>query len=378
MILLESTVPDSEERDRIKSYFKADIDFCYQCGGCTGVCPWGELTDFNPRKLIRIAQLGLSNLTSEDIWYCTSCSECVDHCPHQILVPEIMSSLRASNIEKGKLPKPAQEALESLYSLGNPWGGSKRKRIEWTKDLNISEYEDQEVLWWVGCTPAYDERSQEVAKVLTKIFDAIDVDFGILGLEEQCCAEMALWLGEVGLFESFVEKNLEIFKNSGAEKIITTSPHCYDVFRNRYPDIGIDFLHYTQYLHEKLGDFRFSNEFNFNVIYQDPCTLARRNEVYEEPRVLLQKVPGLNLLELDKNRGMALCCGGGGGRILMETDPEERFSNIILENALNKGAEVLATTCPFCLLNFEDSVKTLGVEDQIRIMDISEILFKAL
>lgn len=367
--------PDLDLREQIKERLGEDISVCYQCGGCTGVCPWGEVgRDFNPRVLMRKGQLGIGDIISDDIWFCTTCNECVSQCPHQVDIPFVMSSIRSLSVEKAKVPGELQDALESMFRLGNPWSGSVRKRTEWTEDAEVEDYEDQEMLWWVCCTPAYDERNQDVAQALTEVLNFLDASYGIVGRDEKCCGNSARRMGEEGLFQELREENMKTIGKSGANKILTTSPHCYNSFKNEYPDLDAEVLHYTQYLNRRKDDLDFLEEFDHTVAYKDPCYLGRHNDIYEEPRELLKSVPGLDFVEMDRNRETALCCGGGGGRIWADTDPQERFSNTGVEDALDAGADVLATACPYCTMNFEDSVKTLDVEDEIEIMDIAEII----
>ncbi|KXA89171.1 hypothetical protein AKJ62_03640 [candidate division MSBL1 archaeon SCGC-AAA259D14] len=371
--------PDLDTREEITNRLGEDLPLCYQCGGCTGVCPWGEVGGgLNPRVIMRRGQLGIGNILSDEIWLCTTCDECVDQCPHQVNLPSVMSSIRSLSVEKAMIPGDLQDALESMFRLGNPWSGSVRKRVEWTKDIEVPDYEDQDMLWWVCCTLSYDDRNRNVARAMAQILNVLDASYGIMGRDEKCCGNSARRMGEEGLFMELRNENMKAIKKLGAEKILTTSPHCYNAFKNEYSDLEADIVHYTQYLHDRMDDIDFLGEFGHTVAYKDPCYLGRHNNVYEEPRELLKSIPELELIEMDRNRETALCCGGGGGRIWAETDPEQRFSNIGVEDALESGADILATACPYCTLNFEDSAKTLDIEDEIDIMDIAEILLSVI
>ncbi len=370
---------DLETRREIMDRLGEDLNVCYQCAGCTGVCPWGEVgRDFNPRLLLRRGQLGVGDILSDDIWYCTTCNECVEQCPHEVNIPFVMSSIRSMSVEEAKMPKELQDALESMFKLGNPWSGSVRKRTEWTEEVNVPDYEDQDMLWWVCCTYAYDERNQEVVQDLTRVMNTIDASYGIVGKDEKCCGNSARRMGEEGLFMELEDENTQTIKKTGADKILTTSPHCYNAFKNEYEELDAEVIHYTQYLKRRLDDLDFLTEFDRTVAYKDPCYLGRHNDIYEQPREILQSIPGLELVEMERNKDRALCCGGGGGRIWADTEPEERFSNIGVEDALEAGADVLATACPYCTMNFEDSVKTLDAEDDIEVMDIAEILWSVM
>jgi Fe-S oxidoreductase len=204
------------------------------------------------------------------------------------------------------------------------------------------------------------------------------VDFGILGIEENCCGESARKVGMEDLFQSLSKGNIDTFKRHGVKKILVSSPHCYHTFRNEYPKVGGDFeiIHITQFLDHliKEGKIKPTKPFPKKVVYHDPCYLGRHNKIYDEPRRVLLNVPELELKEFPDAREDSLCCGGGGGRIWMETKKEERFSNLRIDQAVEVGAEVLALSCPYCMLNFDDSLLTMGKENSLKIMDISEII----
>lgn len=356
---------------------------CYQCGRCTGICPWIKVENkkFSPRKLVHFAQLGFENLFSEeDLWLCTTCDECAAYCPKEVDPPEVIKSIRSVSCERGEVPRGLSDALNNLYELGNPWGRGIRKRAKWAEGLNVEEYDDQDVLLWVGCLGAYDDRNIKSARALARVLENIETSWGTLGADERCCGDSALQSGELMVFEELMDRNMKVIKRSKASKIVTISPHCYNTLKNEYPeisDLGVEVLHYTQYLDELSSDLNLG-KFESTVTYQDPCYLGRLNEVYEAPRNLLERIPELELVEMKNSRDSGICCGGGGGRFWLETEPEERLSNMRLEEALAVGADVLATACPFCLVNFEDSAKYLNVENEMKVLDISEIVLNSL
>jgi Fe-S oxidoreductase len=237
------------------------------------------------------------------------------------------------------------------------------------------------VLFYVGCTPSYDERIQNVARCIAGVLEKACVPFGILD-REKCSGDPALIMGESALFEDLAAENLRAIKKAGVERILTISPHDFNCFTKHYPeDMGkIDIDHYTRFLADLLdqGDLFFEKEYPKKVTYQDPCYLGKHNGIYEEPRRLLRAVPGLELVEMGRNREDSLCCGGGGGRMWADFDEAAHLAEVRVLEALETGAEVLATACPFCLINFEDAVKVLDKEDAIVVRDVSEILFEAM
>jgi Fe-S oxidoreductase len=208
------------------------------------------------------------------------------------------------------------------------------------------------------------------------------VDFGILGASEVCCGESARKAGQESLFQSLAESNITTFNEAGVKRIVVTSPHCYNSFKNEYPEFGGDYevIHFTQYLAELIKEekIKFTRELNKKVVYHDPCYLGRHNGIYDEPRQVLESIPGLELVEMPDYRENSLCCGGGGGRIWMETKKGERFSDIRLEQAIEAGADILAVACPYCMLNFEDSVLSTEKSDVIAVKDIAELVLEAL
>jgi Fe-S oxidoreductase len=275
--------------------------------------------------------------------------------------------------------KPARTARASLISEGNPLQGERGKRAEWTKGLSVKPYEEgMEALYFVGCYFSYDPRMKKVAQATVNILKQAGVNFGILGEKENCCGESIRKTGSEKVFKKLAKENIKTFIDNGVKKIIVSSPHCYHTFKNEYPEFMVNFevIHMNQYVLELINEGRleFSGEFEKSVTYHDPCYLGRHNGVYDEPRELLNKVSGLNLVEMEACRKNSLCCGGGGGRIWMDTPQEERFSDIRLRQAEATGAQILATSCPYCITNFEESRLNLEYEDVLEIKDITEII----
>ncbi len=239
---------------------------------------------------------------------------------------------------------------------GNTLGEERGKRADWAKGLSVNEFtEGMEILYFPGCYPSYDPRSKKVAVATANILNKAGVDFGILGTKENCCGESIRKTGDEELFKRLARENIKAFIDHGVKKILVTSPHCYHTFKNEYPDFRVNFevIHISQYLFGlvKEGKLEFTKEYGKKVTYHDPCYLGRHNGIFEEPREVLKKVPGLELKEMPESRIDSLCCGGGGGRVWMETLKGQRFSDLRMQQAIEAGAEVLVTSCPYCITN---------------------------
>jgi len=335
-------------------------------------------SSLNIRSIIYNAIIGEELDFAPEFWDCTTCSTCTSRCPKGVQPVDVIVGLRSTQIESGRVQPTIRDTLESVFKYGNPWGRIREKRSDWAKELDIQNIgEGADALWFVGCTPAYDNRVQQIAKSLVRIFNKAGVDFGTLGNEETCCGNEVRRMGEEGLFENLVEDNLKIFRKYQFKQLITTSPHCYNTFKNEYEGLDWDLHHYTQFLSALIEEKRldFSKELNKTVTYHDPCFLGKQNKVYDEPRSILKAIPGIKFVEFDRSRERSLCCEGGGGRMWVEASKEgERLSEIRIRDAVELGAEILATACPFCLLTLEDAVKTTGNEGKIEVKDIAELV----
>lgn len=352
---------------------------CYQCGLCTAACPWNLVRSFLTRRLIHGAQLGLVELEDEDVWLCATCGACVERCPRGVEIIDIMRALRRIGTQWGANPKSLKTVMTSLGSVGNPMGEAREKRADWAKGLGVKTFAPKtEFLYFPCCTPIYDPQAKRIALATASLLNKAKVDFGILGAEESCCGESARKAGEEELFQNLAQANIEAFKRHGVSKVIVSSPHCYHTFSNEYPAMGGDFqvTHFTQFLAELIENKKLKPKKPLpkKVAYHDPCYLGRHNKIYDEPRKVLKSIPELELIELPDSGEDSLCCGGGGGRIWMETKKEERLSDLRIEQALEVGAEVLAVACPYCLINFADSLLSMNKEDALEVRDISELV----
>jgi Fe-S oxidoreductase len=365
---------------------KFELYGCFQCGKCTGGCPVSLKSKLNIRKLMIEVLLreNVGNVAQNDaLWDCTTCKTCTLRCPRGLEPMDLLIHMRALSVEEGHIPKTIIEALEGTYKYGNPWGAVKNKRSDWASglELNVFPQGDKAAnLYFVCCTAAYDTRIQNVARSLVQCLRQIGYDFATLGNDETCCGSEIRRMGEEGLFEMLMEGNIESFKKYNIRSIVTTSPHCYNTIKNDYGQDSLQVRHYTQVLAEGIKDKNpFSGEMGKVITYHDPCFLGKQNGIFDEPRQILQSIPGVTFIDFDRSREKSLCCEGGGGRMWVESsDQGPRLAEIRVQDAVEMGAEILATACPFCLLTLEDAVKTTGNEEKLRVMDISEILVETL
>lgn len=356
---------------------------CFQCGVCTATCPWGEVreTPFSVRRLLREAQLGLFE-ASELLWLCTSCGLCESKCPRCVPVAKIVRSLRHLAWRRREAASGLPSVLWSLYWNGNPWSQPPSSRGAWSLGLDIPRFalERHEILLYIGCTCSYDRRAQRIARATVRVLEAAGVAFGILGEHEPCCGESARAMGHEPYFREIAGSTSRDLLETGAARMVTISPHCYDVFQNHYEGFAeeIEVLHYTQFFSQLIssGRLSFTHAVPTTITFQDPCILGRKNGEYEAPRQVLAALPGVEVVEMERSKGRAMCCGGGGGRMWLETPPGERFSDLRVQEAA-EVASVIATACPFCLSCLEDSVKGARMEG-LRVADLSELALMAL
>jgi Fe-S oxidoreductase len=384
---METVTPQQEIIDAIKANGGDAFKNCYQCGLCDTVCPWNKVTKFSMRKLVREATFGLTEIDSEDLWRCTTCGKCEQVCPRNVKQIQSGMALRRIATEYDVFPgcaAPIPGVAAGLRAEGNPFGEPRAKRADWAQGLGVKRFtEGMDILYSPGCYLSYDPRGKKIAKATVEILQKAGVDFGILGADESCCGESIRKTGDEKLFKSLARQNIRNFVDNGVTKILVSSPHCYHSFKNEYPEFRVNFevMHITEFIHQLIADGRLklTKEYAKTVTYHDPCYLGRHNGIFEQPREALKSVPGLQLKEMSESRMNSLCCGGGGGRIWMETPKGERFSDLRMDQAADVGAQVLATACPFCITNFEDS--RLNRPDggaSIEIKDITEIIRDAI
>ncbi len=371
------------------------IRACLQCGTCSGVCPFGYLMDIPPHRLIanlradRFEQV----IDTDTVWMCVSCYACTQVCPAKIPVTAgLMTRTKEELLLAGNIPRELQDALANSQRYGNPLGESPRRRADWTKGVEPEvtvmrkARRPVDVLWFVGDYPSYHPRVRLVSQALAKVLNALGVDFGILGPEENSDGDSQRMAGERGLFEMLAEKNRRVFSQYEFNEILTADPHAYNAFKNEYPTLGISYpvRHYTQFLTERLDQLKplLKQEVNARVTYHDPCYLGRANGVFDEPRELLNAIPGLEFVEMSHNHTTSLCCGGGGGGMWLDGFQWEkahvRLSEWRVREAVAAGADTLAVACPYEPPRFEDAAKMVQGAGRLTVKDIAELLAEAM
>jgi Fe-S oxidoreductase len=369
---------------------------CIQCGACSGSCPMGDTMDFSPRKAAKMISDGRYEevVASNTPWLCIACHTCQARCPRQLLIPDgLFPALRSAVMAAGKpLDQDLQKALQNTYLYGNPMGESPRKRAEWAKTAGVpvpivSQIKRPvDVLWIVECYPSFEPRNQEISRKLARILNALGVDFAILGHEERCIGDCEWLAGERGLFEMLIERNIEILNKYQFKEIVITDPHAYRTLLNVYPALGGRFpvKHVVQFLADRLGQFKplFKKKLDAVVTYHDSCCLGRKTGHYDEPRALLQALPGVKLVEMIQNRESSLCCGGGATTIYLDRFIQDRVKDRLADRRVQQAAatkaEILAVACPFEPSRFEDAVKVTGHEGKLIVQDILELLAESM
>ncbi|MCU0692120.1 MAG: (Fe-S)-binding protein [Polyangiaceae bacterium] len=383
---METVAPLPEIIRDLKAAGGKTFKYCYRCGKCDVVCPWNRVRTFSIRKIVQQANFGLPEIERDDMWLCTTCGTCPSQCPRGVDQIEVGVSLRRIASQYGVFAGSAHAVggvRGSLNIEGNPLGEARDRRAAWTAGLPIKSFaEGMEVLYFVGCYYSYDPRMKKVAIATAHLLHSAGVDFGILGSAESCCGESIRKTGNEDVFKRLARENIKAFIDRGVKKILVSSPHCYHTFKHEYPEFMVHFeiVHMTEYLLQLLreGRLKLSKRCDRTVTYHDPCYLGRHNGIYEAPRELLRRVPGLVLVEMADCGKNSLCCGGGGGRIWMDTPKSERFAGLRIDQAKRAAAQVLATSCPYCISNFEEGRLSLPEEDPLQVKDVTELIHEAL
>ena len=380
-----------------------ELDACTNCGRCQDQCPaWASGKPLSPRKLVQDAKahmeavapsllaggeagasLAHDAVTDAVLWSCTTCRACVDACPAGVEhIDTIIDMRRFLTMEEASVPDTAMQALASMEQRGHPWRGTQATRTDWMTGsgaVTMAEDAEHEVLLWVGCTAALDERSQKVARAMASVLKTAGVRYRVLGEEEACTGDPARRLGNEYLFETLARQNIETFERYGVREVLTLCPHCFNTLKNEYPQFGGEYRvrHYADFVAElvRAGRLRPVVPVEASVAYHDSCYLGRHNGIYDPPREIAKAIPGLRLVEMGEGRcrERGFCCGAGGGRMWMEEEGR-RVNHIRTEHFLDTQADVVGVSCPFCLQMMEEGIGAKGVSETKSAKDLLELL----
>jgi Fe-S oxidoreductase/nitrate reductase gamma subunit len=388
-----------------------DLDACTRCGRCQDNCPAylsgkvlspknviqnlkSHMMEYRPSIFSLWRSIPESKMTSappllgkvvsrEELWDCTTCGSCEAQCPVYVEQVDKNIELRRNQVLTGqKLVDTVQGTLRNMEIRGNPWRGTEFTRDGWTKGLEIKIFSQSpaEWLYWVGCTGALVDRNIQVTLSLAKVLKTAGIDFAVLGMEEGCCGDPARRMGHELQFQIIAQQNIAIMKQYGVKKILTHCPHCLEVLKNEYPQLGgaFEVIHHTELVGRLLSERKisFAKGIDQVVTYHDPCYLGRYNGIYEAPRKILGAIPQVKTVEMERCREQSFCCGGGGGHAWMEELVGRRINQMRLEQATLTQAQVVGLACPFCLQMFEDAIR--GGESPLQAKDVVELLAQAL
>jgi len=328
-------------------------------------------------------ELEWSESLAKALYSCSTCNNCVQSCkfPFNKDIVNIILGAREEMVENGLVLPNVARFFRAIEAYGNPYRELRENRGKWAEGTGIQDYQGQEFLLYVGCVGSFDETGQKSARALGEVLLKAGVSFGILGSEEECDGNETYLLGEKRIFEMLMDKNLSLFDKLSVKKIITLSPHSYNALKNYYPN-KFEVFHYTQILWDLIskGALSLTDRLNAKVTYHDPCFLGRHNAEYEAPRQVLNAVPGVEFVEMERNRENSFCCGGGSGNFYTDFfgGGQNSPARIRVREAVETDASILAIACPVCAIMLDEAVKGEGLEDNIAVKDISELINKAL
>jgi len=368
---------------------------CTDSGGCQEVCPAHATgTALSPMRLMEDLEGRLKNgskslldgsIAEDAIWSCTLCGACTDQCPVLVDPMSFVTQLRRGLVAGNRLGKRRTELLANLSYAGNPYGSNRSPATGLAAELGLqtpAEESQIDVLYWVGCAGTFDTRVRDVAKATVTILERAGLRCAVLGPEEFCCGDPARRLGEEGLFQDLVAKNLAVFEKRGVKKIVTHCAHCFNTFHNEYPEFGatVEVQHHTTLIHQLIdaGKIRPMTDASEPITLHDSCYIGRFNGSFSAPRTILDSIPGTTRSEMKQSRREARCCGAGGANYWYDVPREEKMSVGRIREAQETGASILVTECPFCLKMLEDAAVSSGNGSPMRVRDIAEVVADSL
>lgn len=369
------------------------LDACMECGRCEEACPaWASGKPLSPKAVVVNLRKAMSAdgagaqsvhgraVSAETLWACTMCQACVQECPVLIGQVDLISDLRRHLVAEGRIAGPPARAMSQVARQFNPYGRPAADRMAWADGLPVPTVEanpNADYLLWVGCAPSFDPRAQKVTRSLVQLLQEACVNFAVLGREEHCTGDPVRRLGDEFLFQELAQTNVTTLNAHKVKKIVTSCPHCFNTLQNEYPQFGGNFRvqHHSQLLAELIRTGRLKREAGFSggITLHDPCYLARANSETDAPRAVLQTVAG-GITEMPRNGKKTFCCGAGGGRMWSEEPPAQRVSHLRAAEAVGTGVKTLATACPFCLNMMSDAMASTAHGENVRVLDIAEVL----
>lgn len=379
---------------------RLDLDACVSCGRCDEVCP-AYLADpdyFSPRQLIARMKTQLDEADAagadegekadivggafdeEFIWHCRTCGACVEVCPAMIEHVDTLVELRRNEVLiQGRIPEEAGRAMRLFETGGNPFGPHS-ERTDWIERSGlrvVKPGESVDVLYWIGCCVTFDPQKHRISEDLCRILERCGVDYGVLGADERCCGDPARILGQEMVFQQAAREQIALLGQRSFRTLLTGCPHCYNVFKNEYPQFGASYnvVHHTEFIRGLIesGGIRPGGGAEGKMVYHDPCYLGRYQGIYEAPRSVLRALTGAESAEMKNRREKSLCCGAGGGHYFMDLKRGERINNLRVQQARAVGADTIVTGCAYCLHMLQDSLKLLNCDESMRIVDIASL-----